>query len=266
MIGLRGVGGEMMTEASGHGIRAHAGPRIAAYPVDFPEEIRPVKPWIAQFRTPRHFGFRSLSDLNPWPLLRRRRRERWQWMLPLSLLLSVAIPILHLPILFAFLPPLLPAFLAWRARRSPLARSRLYAEQLEQLLACGGQTDELREDCEQTLTLDPDNDAARLILAALLIREEEDRSALLQLAPLRDHRPESGEVVLLAAACYLHLGRPTAALRMLDALELEPNDPAHLAAMRLRRAALLQSGVSRRSELLRPNSPLAEDLFNDELY
>jgi len=264
-LGL-GVGGKDMRESNHLGLRAHAGPRIAAFPEHVVERIRPAGSWQTQFRSPRHFGFVSIAELNPWPLLRRRRRERWKWMLPIALLISIAILFAGLPFYFAFLPPLFPAFFAWRSHNSALTRSRRHALRLQELLDANARLDELRDDCERTLPLDPDNDAARLILAALLIQNEQDRSALLQLAPLRDHRPDSGEVVLLAAACYLHLGRPGAALRMLDALELEPGHRSGLACLRLRRAAQRQAGISRRSELLRPSSPLAEELFDEDLY
>lgn len=263
---LRGWGGKAMRESNSIGLRARAGPRIAAFPDSVIERTRPADSWRSQFRRPRHFGFRSIAELNPWPLLRRRPLQAWKWLLPIALSLSIVILFTGLPFYFAFLPPSFPAFLAWRSHNSAFTRSRRHALRLQQLLDANAPLDELREDCEKTLSLDPDNDAARLILAAILIQDEQDRSALLQLAPLRDHRPESGEVVLLAAACYLHLGRPHAALHMLDALEEASANRSAIASLSLRRAALRQAGVTRRSELLRPSSPLAEELFDEDLY
>lgn len=77
----------------------------------------------------------------------------------------------------------------------------------------------------ELLTLDPDHDAARLLLAQLRLQDDAPLDALLQLAPLRDRHPDEGLVVVLAAVAYARLGAEHDAARMLSALKIDPEHP-----------------------------------------
>ena len=77
----------------------------------------------------------------------------------------------------------------------------------------------------ELLTLDPEHDAARLLLAQLRLQEDAPLDALLQLAPLRDRHPDEGLVVVLAAVAYARLGAEHDAARMLSALKIDPEHP-----------------------------------------
>jgi hypothetical protein len=240
---------------------AHAGPRIVAPDANEVELSVARDRMQLEFRQPRDFGLNRVDELLRWPLLRHRRRERWKWTFPAAASLGIVLLVLgqHLWIASSLL--LVPLAAAIRARGSALFRSRRHARAALRMLAAGEDGSALCEQLELVLQHDPDNDAARLLLAAQRLFEGNDRSALLQLAPLRDHHPDSGEVVLLAAACYLHLGRPHAALRILEALEIGPGHRSEAAAERLVQAATQMAHGIRTGEPPRQRGSLAEDLL-----
>lgn len=251
-----------MSQSRVRSLRAHAGPRIVASSSHEVELSVPRLELQTEFRHPRDFGLTRIDELLRWPLLRHRRRERWKLTLPVVALLSSLLLALGQPPLLAASLLLVPLAAAIRARGSSLFKSRHHARIATQLLAAGQEDAALAEHLELTLQYDPDNDAARLLLAARCLFAGNDRSALLQLAPLRDHHPDSGEVVLLAAACYLHLGRPHAALRILDALEVCDGHRCECAAERLSIAATQMSQGIRAAEPPRQRGSLAEDLLH----
>lgn len=81
---------------------------------------------------------------------------------------------------------------------------------------------DMAEEIEALVALDPGNDPARCTLARVRIEQDDFVGALLQLAPLRDRHPDDGSVVLLAAIAYARMGSTADALRMLEALQIEP--------------------------------------------
>lgn len=240
---------------------AHAGPRIVAHAADEVELSVPRAEMQLEFREPRDFGLTRVDELLRWPLMRHRCRERWKWTIPGAAIVGAALLALgqHPGVAASLL--LVPMAAAMRERGSALFKSRQHARNALQLLAAGEVGAVLSEQLELILHFDPDNDAARILLAAQRLFEGNDRSALLQLAPLRDHHPDSGEVVLLAAACYLHLGRPYAALRILEALEIGPGHRCQAAAERLSDAATAMAHGIRTGEPPRQSGSLAEDLL-----
>lgn len=114
-------------------------------------------------------------------------------------------------------------------------RVRHLLRNLDARLAEGCPLRELRSPLEETLTLDPGFEPARLLLACLHLETDQPLSALVQLAPLRDRHPDHGEVVLLAAIAYAQLGRARECHRMLTILDGPASHPATPAIHRLRR-------------------------------
>lgn len=104
-------------------------------------------------------------------------------------------------------------------------RVAVLAREIAAELEHGMAPEDLADDIERLVALDPENDAARCTLARVRIEQNDFVGALLQLAPLRDRHPDDGLIVLLAAVAYARMGSTADALRMLDALEL---DPEHL--------------------------------------
>jgi hypothetical protein len=248
------------------GLSAHAGPRItAATPVSrlrffFEREAVSRDSYTFHIRTATHFGFDSFAQFLPWPLIREiHPRPRffgfcvvWAGAAALS------------GALFPWLWTLLPVgFLAWtiqRERDRDARKSREILRELSAQLDCGLGLAELRPSLERAVQLDADNDAARLLLSCTLLEAGEDVSTLLQLAPLRDHHPQSGEVLLMAAATYLHLHRPADAFRMLEALTIRPSHAAYLAARHMLEECRMRLDSMDGNELPLWGSPLAEQL------
>lgn len=204
-------------------LRAVPGPRIRPHgvtPVDAAKQrARPASVHIL----PTALQPREL--LQSWPLhVPRGQGELFGWLslVALGLLIGLALP---------GGPWLRVAGLllcGWAVHRLPGSRSRrLRAEQerLEAALSQGAPSSELRARCEDILALDPDQPAARLLLATVMFEEDQPLACLMQLAPLRDSHPDQGEVVVLGALAWLRLGRRHEAAQLLSAL-VEPQDPA----------------------------------------
>lgn len=106
---------------------------------------------------------------------------------------------------------------------------------------------ELADEIERLVTLDTENDAARLVLAHVRIEQQDFVGALLQLAPLRDRHPDDGAIVLLAAVAYARMGSTADALRMLDALRPDASHPWCLRVQQFRDACAREIAALRAS-------------------
>lgn len=181
-------------------------------------------------------GFASWRELLPWPLTRPRSRIRLV-LLGVSVLLALLFQLVgwHPALVLGFLG--LGAFALWRELRSPQRRAARILEEMEMEMQLGSSPTSLQDQLELALTADPDNDGARFLLACLLFEEGRFLSALLQLAPLRDHHPNVGEVVLLAAAAYSNLDLHQDVLRLLGTLDIDPDHPSMPAAAAMVRRA-----------------------------
>ena len=106
----------------------------------------------------------------------------------------------------------------------------------------GNRLDEAIARYRRILQLDPENQAARLGLAATFIDTRRYEEALPHLEALRQREPHNGEVLILLAQCQDALGQPAAAEETLDqVLARNPHHPAALAArgrLALRRGQL----------------------------
>jgi predicted Zn-dependent protease len=165
-----------------------------------------------------------------------------------------------MPLLLALAPISVVILTLSREMQSSARRSRHHLRAVIKAIRAGRPAAETRHDVEEALQLDPDNDAARLLLACLMVEAGQERSALLQLAPLRDHHPDSGEIVFVAAAAYLHMHKPGEALRMLEALDITRDHRCYLAATRMLSDCRRLLGNTKTNELPVWGSPLAEDL------
>ena len=165
-----------------------------------------------------------------------------------------------LPWWVAIFPASLLAVLIDQERHSDPRRAKRLLRRVLDEVARGEALHEFRPGIEKTVELDAYNDAARLLLSCSLLEAGEDVAALMQLAPLRDHHPGSGEVLLIAAATYLHLDRPADALRMLEAITISPSHPSYLSARHMLEETRYRLGSADKSELPNWGSPLAEEL------
>lgn len=124
---------------------------------------------------------------------------------------------------FAAFGAFLLACTLWRGFVSRSRRVAVASRVVVDGIAAGLSLECLEPEIVALLQLDPDNDAARLMLALRRLEEGLPLSALLQLAPLRDRHPDAGIVVLLAALAYARLRAYGDAARMLQALRLPPD-------------------------------------------
>ncbi len=171
-------------------------------------------------------------DLQPWPLQRPDPLQRIGVVVPVAFFAPIALLVFGSawPTMLAASGLSLGAALWWR-RRSPGRVDRLSTE-LARRIQAGASLAQLEETLEDLLEVDPAHDGARLLLALHDLQTDRALSALLQLAPLRDRHPDSGEVVVLAALAYAQMEDYQNALRMLSAVDA---DPRHPWAARLRR-------------------------------
>jgi hypothetical protein len=230
-------------------LQAAAGPRIAAHggtgrslgdlleaagsgpPAHRERQLQGPLP-----RRPGDLGLTSWLDLVPWSLARPRSRHRLVAAAAFALLGTVFVLTGWHEVL-ALAAGALAGFSLWRELRSPQRRAAGILEGTDLEIARGVGPGLLLPRLESALKADPENDGARFLLACLLFEEDRHLSALLQLAPLRDHHPDAGEVVLLAAAAYAHLELNEDALRLLRALDIDASHPSFPAAALLYRRA-----------------------------
>jgi Flp pilus assembly protein TadD len=139
--------------------------------------------------------------------------------------------------------------------RRPSHRARRLGRQIAARLRAGASLEDVADRLMELIEREPRDDAARLLVALYLLQTGETLSALLQLAPLRDRHPNSGEVVLLAALAYVNLGRPLDAAALLEVLEVPPDHPWNKEIHRLRRCCRPIRGSGR--GLPRPAGTLA---------
>jgi hypothetical protein len=142
----------------------------------------------------------------------------------------------------------------WRELRSPQRRASKILEGVELELRSGRSLESMQSRLESALSVDPDHDGARLLLACLLLEKGRFLSALLQLAPLRDHHPHVGELVLLSAAAYSNLDLHDDALRMLSSLDIDESHPSYSAAAAIASRARTGTGQSVEGSLQEPLS------------
>jgi hypothetical protein len=255
-----------MGSSDPRGLSAHAGPRItAATPASglrllFERETSGRDSYTFDIRAAEHFGLDSFSQLLPWPLIRKiHPRPRFFAFCAASLGAAVASALL-LPWAWTLLPLTLLAWLIEHEMHCDARKSREILRDVELQLAADVSLQEIRPSLEKAVQLDAYNDAARLLLSCALLEGREEVSALMQLAPLRDHFPDSGEVLLVATATYLHLHRPAEALKMLEALAIRPSHPSYLSARHMLEECWQRLGMLDRNELPHWGSPLAEQL------
>lgn len=217
-----------------YGLQSAAGPRISAARRGRVSQrhVLAAKPGLP-FPPPvtsRDFGFATWSDFAPWTSL-----------MPAAPLKALGIGILGIAGVVATIAAGLPwpvpvalgalgAMALWKERRSRRRTATAILTAAVHDLEDGHDVADLRYRLECALELDPDHDGARFLLACLLLEERRHLSALLQLAPLRDHHPDIGEVVLIAAAAYVNLSLHEDALRMLGVLDIEAEHPSLPAA------------------------------------
>ncbi len=218
-------------------LRAIAGPRISArrgpnsplasHVLELAARGRARAPRVLP-RRPEDFGVSNWVEL--LPVAFRAERPTGRIVAPVLVALFCASFLLFGgAITTLIIAPTALALRVWQLRRK--ARPGL----LERLagdvpVAADGVRRELRED--------PTHPGLRLLWAANLLEQGAFLDSLLQLAPLRDRFPDSGEVVVLAAANYAHLGQSADCLRMLRALKTTPDHSSFSAAVGLYRSCL----------------------------
>lgn len=217
-----------------YGLQSAAGPRISAarharaphHDVLHTPVRKPFQPPV----TSHDFGFETWDDFVPWSALAPTMpfKALRIVLVTVAVVAAAVVAGLHWAIPSALAAVGVAAL--WKQRRSRhRAASEIVATVLEDLHR-SHEVGDVRYQLERALELDPDHDGARFLLACTLLEERRHLSALLQLAPLRDHHPDIGEVVLIAAAAYVNLSLHEDALRMLGVLEIEPEHPSLPAA------------------------------------
>ena len=170
--------------------------------------------------------FRNTTTLvSTHPLDGRDPVRHLTWLIPVATLGPVVALVVGAPWWLAAAAVASGTGLGLRWTRGLSRRVACLAREITAELEHGVAPHDMAEEIETLVAMDPENDAARLVLAQVRIEQEDFVGTLLQLAPLRDRHPDDGAVVLLAAVAYARMGSTLDALRMLEALRPDPAHP-----------------------------------------
>lgn len=178
----------------------------------------------------------SASVITARPLDGRDPIRHLTWLVPTTVVVPALAVLFGAPWWATALTATLGVGLGVHWMRGLSRRVAVLAREISAELEHGVSALELADEIETLVTLDHDNDAARLVLAHVRVEQQDFLGALLQLAPLRDRHPDDGSIVLLAAVAYARMGSTTDALRMLDALRPERDHPWMLRVQQFRDA------------------------------